>query len=513
MNYDRENFQSDYLCSACGDLLYIEPGKPSIDFCLGPTCTNFPNDVEEFIDSTKSGSPRVYEELDVLEETIIERVENWDHESLIRRTHEVRKALARSLIQQGMLPNVELWFACGEILLLANRSKPSGSYDDFQAYRTLINDVTKRGRDLRYLEDLRTKRYVLAREADKIRVFGLKYLLVSGIQNAHGILSGTDRSVYSRPIFPYEDIEATTVGHVDPFSTDDHSEWMDSFWPISLQLRHLFNSHHRTARQYKYDPDVIDLTIIFGWWLQALATDENSIIASEKEENELDTLREHISKHGAGYRSADEFVATYVDSHDLVPIVARAPSGWIMDRFTLFVFVIYLQGCGEPEAPTAITRNEPLLVKMRTLAGEKFEDWLRKQLHESGYQGPDHAVQISLDGREFEYDIMAVSEEKLSIVIADAKYRDMSPSSTTGTNLINQEFLGRGGLKDESERQESRHEFFLENRRLFSQFLNSERNIDEYEVVSYIITKQLPLAHRYKNTRILSALEFIESGI
>ena len=135
MNYDRENFQSDYLCSVCGELLYSDPGLPSVDFCLNSTCKNFPSDVKDLIDSTKSGSPRVHEEVDALEVAIIDRVESWDHESLIRRTHEVRKALARSLVQRGVLPDVELWFACGDILLLANRSKPSGSFDDFQAYK------------------------------------------------------------------------------------------------------------------------------------------------------------------------------------------------------------------------------------------------------------------------------------------------------------------------------------------------------------------------------------------
>jgi hypothetical protein len=53
----------------------------------------------------------------------------------------------------------------------------------------------------------------------------------------------------------------------------------------------------------------------------------------------------------------------------------------------------------------------------------------------------------------YEYDLIAVSEEKKTIIIADAKYRDMSPSSFTGANLIAQELLGNHTLRYEADRQ------------------------------------------------------------
>lgn len=74
---------------------------------------------------------------------------------------------------------------------------------------------------------------------------------------------------------------------------------------------------------------------------------------------------------------------------------------------------------------------------MRVRVSEKYESWLREEVRKRGYTGSESSVI-----EKYEYDIIAVSEEKKAIIMADAKYRDMAPSSFTGTSLIAQELLG-----------------------------------------------------------------------
>ena len=86
-------------------------------------------------------------------------------------------------------------------------------------------------------------------------------------------------------------------------------------------------------------------------------------------------------------------------------------------------------------------------------------------------------------------------------------------AASTGENLICQELLGKKALKHEANRQQLRLEFFRQDPSRFTQYLNPQRPCNEYEVRSYLVTKHIPLAHRYKETRIVRAFEFLESEI
>ena len=211
---------------------------------------------------------------------------------------------------------------------------------------------------------------------------------------------------------------------------DDRRENQHTFF-VSNRIE-----HYRTKMQYNYTPDLLDFTVLFGWFIKTWGRDELSIISTEKQEKEIEDLQRHFDSQSMRKYSAQNFINTYVDSTELVPIVVRTHEGILMDYHTLLFFLIYLQGCPDPEEP-AVKEREQLIQNMREKVGEKFEGWLREEVRIRGYIGPKTAV---IEG--YEYDIIAVSEEKKAIIMADAKYRDMAPSSFTGTNLLAQELLG-----------------------------------------------------------------------
>ena len=95
--------------------------------------------------------------------------------------------------------------------------------------------------------------------------------------------------------------------------------------------------------------------------------------------------------------------------------------------------------------------------------------------------------------------------------MADPKYRDMTPSSFTGTNLIPQELLGDHALQYEADLQQKRLGYFRDNMERFTKHLKPKRSWGEYDVHSFLITKQIPLAHRYKEVKILQAAEFLQT--
>ena len=95
-------------------------------------------------------------------------------------------------------------------------------------------------------------------------------------------------------------------------------------------------------------------------------------------------------------------------------------------------------------------------------------------------------------------------------MIAEAKYRDLAPSSLTGTNLVTQELGGSDGLAAHATRQQDRLEYFRTHRDSVLDGLNPEQPTDSYTVQSYVVTKQVPLVHKYMETGVLRAFEFLE---
>ena len=106
-----------------------------------------------------------------------------------------------------------------------------------------------------------------------------------------------------------------------------------------------------------------------------------------------------------------------------------------------------------------------------------------------------------------------IAEEKNTIIIADAKYRDMAPSSFTGTNLLTQELLGDHALRYEADRQQRRLDYFRNNIEQFRKYLKPKHKWEEYNILSILVTKQIPLARRYKEVMIIHVTEFLQVAV
>lgn len=82
--------------------------------------------------------------------------------------------------------------------------------------------------------------------------------------------------------------------------------------------------------------------------------------------------------------------------------------------------------------------------------------------------------------------------------------------SFTGINLLTQELLGDEALRYEVNRQQKRLDYFRQNTERFKRYLKPKRPWGEYDIHSYLVTKQIPLAHRYKEVKILPATVFLK---
>ena len=86
----------------------------------------------------------------------------------------------------------------------------------------------------------------------------------------------------------------------------------------------------------------------------------------------------------------------------------------------------------------------------------------------------------------------------------------MAPSSLTGTNLLTQELLGDHALGYEADRQQRRLDHFRNNIEQFRKYLKPKHKWEEYNILGILVTKQIPLARRYKEIMIVHATEFLQ---
>lgn len=504
-DYDYSNFDSDYLCPHCGGLLYLDTATPPNDVCINENCQLWPRDLNSIIDATETEEPRIYKEIQDREKPLIDEIHRWKPGRLARYAYEARKELITTFFTKGIMPLIDYFIAAGELLLMTNKYPSKGTIDDMDSFRTLLEGVRKWSRDQRNLEDVRTQRLVFGRTETGLKPMFIKYAkAIAEFQKALGLVSNKDLPP-NESLFPYAHLEATVTPELDFTKITDYAEILNRFWSLSLQLRYWLQEHYRTKMQYNYTPDILDFSVLMGWMIKTWSSNELSIIPTEKQEKEIEDVQRHFDSQAKGKYSAQNFFSTYVDSTELVPIVARTHKGIIMDRHTLLFFLIYLQGCPDPQKP-AIKERGQIIEDMRGRVGEQYESWLREEVRKRGYTGPESSVT-----EKYNYDIIAVSEENKAIIMADAKYRDMAPSSLTGTNLLTQELLGDHALRYEADRQQKRLDYFRDNMERFKKHLKPKQPWKEYSVHSYLVTKQIPLAHRYKEVIILRTAEFLQT--
>ena len=508
-DYDHHNFDSDYLCPHCGGLIYLNTATPPDDVCINEKCQLWPSDFDSIIDVTETQEPRIYEEIQDKEGLLINEIDRWKPGRLARYAYKGRRELITLLFTKGIMPSIDYFIALGELLLMTNKHPSKGTIDDMDGFRMLLEAVRRWSQDKLDLEDMQNRRIVFGRTKSGLKPLSIKYSkVIEEFQQGLGILS-SKKLPPKESLFPYEHLEAAVTPKPDFSTITDYGQILDLFWPASLQIRHWLQGHHRTKTQYDYVPDLLDLTVFCGWLDKTWGKADLQIIPYEKLEKETGEIQSHFDSQSDKAYSAKNFFNTYVDNTGLVPIVARTSEGIIMDYHTLLFFLIYLHGCPDPKEPALKKRGE-IIQNMKGRVGEKFESWLRKEIRNKGYEGPDCPIKVPAR-TGYEYDIIAVSETKKAIIIADAKYRDMAPSSFTGANLIAQELLGDHALRNEADLHQKRLDYFRNNLERFGKHLNPKLPWAEYNVQSFLVTKQTPLAHRYKEVKILRATEFLET--
>jgi hypothetical protein len=401
----------------------------------------------------------------------------------------------------GVMPSIPLWHAIGDLLILMNTHPPRGSERAETIFDLIIKLNHKRTERLNFIEDVENGRYKIVEDADgRMRVIMMKYLLpMRDMLKVYGLAS-SGNLVDESDLFKFQDIDELVISDVELKPGVDMADFFNSLWPYVITLRYGFGLYYRTSLQYRYAPARVDVPYLLG--VSYSLKSKEPILVSKR------NLTRHFSKYKeyAEGRTFDQLVAEYAESHEKVPIMVPVGNRVILDPLTLLYFIIHLYG---QAVENSRLRNGKDITLMKKKRADIFEAKIRNELHKHGYTGPESAVKV-----KYEYDVLGISEARQRILVIDAKFRDIAPSSISAQTLVEQELMEPGeGLCYEVERHTTRVSYFRNNLGLFKKLLKPASDLNSYQIHAYVVTKHTPLISKYKGIDILSLDDLINTEL
>lgn len=298
----------------------------------------------------------------------------------------------------------------------------------------------------------------------------------------------TSKALPREELFKYYHLDKLTKEHI-PFKVGmEFSEYLVQYFDFIIEIRYALFMYYRTAQQFNYAVTTADIHAILGLFFSLpLGT---NVCFSEK-------LIEHLNKSKQYGLDPKAFIEEYSISPLRTPILIKSEEHFICSRETISFFLLHLHGLNDSN----INRDKyPSITQKKEQASTIFENHIRQLLKNNGYFGPDEPFKLTKSSPE--YDVLKINEAPQQIVLAEAKYRDFSPSSFSGETLIEQELLQEDKLLEHVIKQQNRLEYFLQNFHEFGNKLGVRRSINDYRIFTCLVTKHIPLITAYKDVYV-----------
>jgi hypothetical protein len=461
---------------------------------------------------TEETNPRLFREARAVSDLINRDLGALDWDWAARELVRARRQAFRSFATTGVIEaNPLLLF--GELLLALNQVRPGGSSRSPELLRRIVARAADLIEKLDFLDDCQTGRRlivrssVMAHENDGFFPLSLKYLAAHfGDLSTSGLVSVVPDEGDRRSLFTFEDIDFGSMHIEEDAAENDLVHMFERFVPTTMQLDRIFKHNYRSTRRYAHERNPFAMAILAGWYGSCSNPDELYV---ERDPDLATSLNRYLTAQGSTSYTGGEFLSEYADSTSLVPFAVRAPSGLLLDRTTLLFFLIYLYGQPVPDSFVSEAGYRSAINAYGDRRGRAFSGWLETELTARGLSVPIKDRVFAAEGERFEYDLIAVHEDHSEILLIEAKYRDMPPSSTAGQALLRNEVESPDGLIAHSLRQMDRLRFFQSHLQLFASELPTPRDLRSYHARSVILTKATPVIDRLDEVEIRNVSVFL----
>ena len=492
---------SPYLCLFCYEPLYVDMATMK-EACLNRGCTCYSSRGEITGNLAEHDGPRharkQYSES-------VREFHKFDRQFLLQKIYEARAVeCAKFFRGDGM--NTGIIVSLDHLLTRLQDNTEWGSLRDYRAYRAAFDDYYEHFDILQFAEDICSNYYVTGAHSQR---FVVKYHhALKEFFKTLGIVSDDDwQNRTDPPLFYHIDKQSMS----DPVkSVFDFGAIYKNSLALASALNHAFKMHYTTSKMYGYPDRSANFAALFSLWITCPPGSTGTITA--------DGLREIYDgavKKNRMDRNFDQFLADCTSAKTYAPILVFDGEKYRFDYATLLLHLIYLFSNNRLRSGTQTEAGRTTYDKMRQAAARSFEDEIRQKLLNDGFdvrpgQG-EKPFRPSFDNVRREFDCVAVDRERKIIVIVEAKYEDMAPSSMSAGTMVGQLVLDKKtGLLAHAQKHDSRRKFF---RRHFDGMrrrgLDLPGDLSDYTVYTLLVTKHEPLISRHMAVDILSYEKFM----
>ena len=486
---------SDYLCTECKKPLYFELNSKE-EVCVNPKCI-LRSPLLGFHDVSQANVLK--KQMKDKESKLKLRIIRSDRRSFIRFLHQQRRAIAKELIAKGRV-QFEKLLSIDEMLILTNSLNLVGRERSLSSFTKILKGYEQFFSEQNFIEDIENLRVLLSLDKN---VYMLKYWdAVMELYRSYGIIPGRQTDLST--VFRYAKIDQQAKVKVEFQFGMDLAKLFEQQFDHITALKYVFERHYRTSKQHRYDPTGLDIASLLGLFFS---------VKSDVEYWSREPLRRHYERTVSGKGDFEHFVHEYATSKENAPLIVFDGTSFIFDKETLLFYIPYLIGQNRRKVEGQIATGEEKVMKKKQEAAAIFEDHVRSHLKKRGFTGPEKPLVISERNEKHEYDIIGIKENSQEIVLVEAKYRDLSPSSLAGKTLVQQELLDEdNGLLAEAVKHQARLNFFDRYRERFKRELSLESLTDQYHASAWIVTKHPPLISKYRQVSIIVFDKFCEDS-
>lgn len=499
-NFDKSELKwtdSDYLCLFCYEPLYFH-AETKKEICANPQCLLYPIfskilpydennlEVQKFRDQYKDILPKLYQ---------------FSKEFLYRRLYDIRSHEFWNFFQnKGLI--IKNLLGVNYLLVLISNQTSWGTLEDIKLCDSIITDFLKKYDDSKFVEELELRNFLIDQNSES---YIMKYFeVIMDIRKVLGIVHKETHGPEDVNSFYFIDRQSR-IG--EPRNPYDFEIIFKNHYNLVITTNHLFKFGYFISKIHKYPAKTSDLAMLFSLW----PTCEPGKVC-ETDRAYLKSIYEGSMKaNNLVVGDFDEFLEVYSSGKEFAPILVFDGSRYHYDYFTLFIFMFYVFSLNKTVEGTQSLSGFKTLNEQRKTSSKTFERVIRDKFRKENYtvypQNDDEQFIVRFDNQEHEFDCIAIDYTKKIIVLADAKYEDIAPSSTSGETVVEQTVLdGRDGSLLHAKSQHDRRRYFI---KYFDNMPCNLKQFWDYKIISVVVSKHIPMIKKHLTSNLMSYDEFL----
>ena len=470
--------ESEFICK-CGNLIYSD-FKTKKEYCLNSACENH-GDIKQLFNKKEEVEKR-FESM----KNVIKLKSKLFHSNFIKYLFVTQNYLfSRLYLGEGIsipfLLNLHYMIFLTKNLSLVGRDSRQKKFSEFldSQWKTLETYL--------FYQDIKEDNIIIAKNLDSKKIYlKMKYLdTINKQKNNYGLVSNMD----SLDNFRYNSIDLEKIEKkVFEVGGDNMEEFFFQFFPEMIKIDMITKFNYEFSKMFDRR--------INKYYIAGML----SLFFSSKEKNELSRIsKKDFSKTLTQMDFNKEQIKTFFNflkgEENQIPLAIVTPTELIYGKWTLFTMSLKYIGT-LPE--------KPLVTEGKRTASIVFEEKIRDKLKERGYLVPfDKSIEIPKDS--FDYDVIAIDKENKKINIIEAKYHDLPSSAFSGKNLLNIKLQdSEVGEINIARRQKERKDNLEKYKELLKEKSKLDIDLENYEIVPYIIFKFNPILSKLEGNTILS---------